>query len=52
VKLLEKFEQERTKEKANDLGSSWLRAVRKAAERDKDRNREKERERDAPDRSR
>ena len=52
VKLLQKFEQERAKEIANDLGSAWLKAVRKAAEQEKGRSREREREREAPDRSR
>jgi hypothetical protein len=44
VKMLQKFEQERAKEIANDLGNAWLKAVSKAATQEKDRNREKERE--------
>ena len=52
VKMLQKFEQERAKEIANDLGSSFLKAVRKVAEQEKGRSRGKERERDPLDRSR
>jgi hypothetical protein len=52
IKMLQKFEQERAKEKANDLGGSFLRAVRKAAQQEKDRGREQERQRDPLDRSR
>lgn len=44
VKMLQKFEQERAKEIANDLGSAWLKAVGKAAEHEKDRSHEKARE--------
>lgn len=56
IKMLQGFEQERAKEKANDLGGSFLKAVRKAAQQEKDRAREIERdrmlERDISDRSR
>lgn len=52
TKVLQKFEQERTKENANNLGSSWLKAVGKAAAQENDRSREKAREREAQDRSR
>lgn len=52
VKLLQKFEQERAKEIANDLNTAWLKAVGKAATQEKDRGREQERERDLLDRSR
>jgi hypothetical protein len=44
VKMLQKFEQERAKEKANDLGDAWANAVRKAAEQEKDCSREKVRD--------
>jgi hypothetical protein len=56
VKTLQKFEQERAKEKANDLGGAWLKAVGKAAEQEKDREHQKARdrmqERDISERSR
>jgi hypothetical protein len=52
VKLLQKFEQERAKENANNLGDAWLRAVNKSAAQEHDRSREKTRERDPLDRSR
>lgn len=44
VKMLQKFEQERAKEIANDLNSAWLKAVGKAATQEKDRGQEQERE--------
>jgi hypothetical protein len=44
VKMLRKFEQERAKDFANDLGSAWLKAVGKAAEQETARSREKMRE--------
>jgi hypothetical protein len=44
VKALQVFEKERAKEKANDLGSAWLKAVNKAATHEADRAREKEHE--------
>jgi hypothetical protein len=45
IKILQKFEQERAKEKANDLGDAWLKAVRKAAEQEADRSRDNSRDR-------
>ena len=42
VKMLQKFEQERAKEIANNLGSAWLKAVGKAATQEKDRSQQKE----------
>ena len=45
IKLLQKFEQERAKEKANDLGDAWARALRKVAEQEKDRSRQQARDR-------
>lgn len=41
IKMLQKFEQERTKEKANDLGNAWRKALQKTATHEADRNRDK-----------
>lgn len=45
IKVLQKFEQERAKEKANDLGDAWLKALQKTATHEADRDRAKERDR-------
>jgi hypothetical protein len=51
IKILQKFEQERAKEKANDLGDAWLKAVKKTAAQEKSHDHAKKRDRDL-DRSR
>ena len=43
IEMLQSFEQERAKEKANDLGGSFLRAVRNVAKQE-DRSQEIERD--------
>lgn len=45
IKILQKFEQERAKEKSNDLGDAWRKALQKTATQETDRARAKERDR-------
>ncbi len=41
IKMLQKFEQERAKQIANDFGGAWLKAIAKAAEHEAERSRKK-----------